>query len=73
MACEGLEVKDGEHCLIAGDAEAFAEQLVRCLQDAGLRKQLEVAGGELVRDRYSVQTAAAKFDSLYAELLGRKS
>ena len=73
VACEGLDVRDGEHALVADDAEGFAAQLVACLQDRKLRQRLELGGGQLVRERYSVQTAVAKFDSIYDDLLGRKS
>jgi glycosyltransferase involved in cell wall biosynthesis len=52
-AAAGLDVRDGEHCLIAGDADAFAEALVRVLGDGA--PTLARNGRELARERYSIQ------------------
>jgi len=68
VACEGLAARDGEHCLTAADTAEFAASLVRCLTDPELRCRLAAAGLELVRERYSVQAAAAGFETIYDEL-----
>jgi glycosyltransferase involved in cell wall biosynthesis len=52
-AAAGLEVRDGEHCLIAGDGETFAAALIRALSE-GL-PELGVNGRELVAKRYSIE------------------
>ena len=52
-AAAGLRLRDGEHCLIADDAHAFAAALVRVLRDGA--PDLARAGRELVRERYSIE------------------
>jgi polysaccharide biosynthesis protein PslH len=52
-ACAGLEVKDGEHCLVAEGGEAFAAALASLLQDGaqGLGHRARV----LALERYSIE------------------
>jgi glycosyltransferase involved in cell wall biosynthesis len=52
-AVVGLEVRDGEHCLIADGAEAFAAALVHVLRDGA--PELARRGRELVVERYSIE------------------
>jgi glycosyltransferase involved in cell wall biosynthesis len=52
-AATGLEVRDGEHCLIADGAEAFAEALVRVLREGA--PELSRRGRELAAERYSIE------------------
>ncbi|HEY4895932.1 MAG TPA: glycosyltransferase family 4 protein, partial [Solirubrobacteraceae bacterium] len=52
-AVAGLEVRDGEHCLVAESPEAFAGALVRVLRDGDA--QLARRGRELVLERYSLE------------------
>lgn len=70
VACEGLAVRPGEHCLVAADAAAFAAALVDCLRDPELRVRLGAAGRRLVEERYSVARAAEAFEAVQRELLG---
>ncbi len=52
-AVAGLAVRDGEHCLIAEGAEAFAAALVGVLRDGA--PDLGRHGRELVAERYSIE------------------
>ncbi len=52
-AVAGLEVCDGEHCLVADGAEAFAEALVRVLRDGA--PEPAHRGRELAAERYSIE------------------
>ncbi len=52
-AATGLEVRDGEHCLIAGDGETFAAALVRVLRDGA--PELGLRGRKLAVERYSIE------------------
>ncbi|HSZ69088.1 MAG TPA: glycosyltransferase family 4 protein [Solirubrobacteraceae bacterium] len=52
-ATAGLPLRDGEHCLIADGADAFAAALVRVLGDGA--PALGERGRELVAERYSVE------------------
>jgi glycosyltransferase involved in cell wall biosynthesis len=53
-AVAGLAVRDGEHCLVADGAEAFAAALVAVLRDHG-SPELGRRGRELVAERYSIE------------------
>jgi glycosyltransferase involved in cell wall biosynthesis len=52
-AAAGLELRDGEHCLIADGADEFAAALVRVLRDGA--PELARAGRKLVLERYSIE------------------
>ena len=52
-AVGGLAVRDGEHCLVADGAEAFAAALVRVLRDGA--SELAHRGRELAAERYSIE------------------
>jgi glycosyltransferase involved in cell wall biosynthesis len=52
-ATAGLEVRDGEHCLIAQDGESFAAAIVRVLRDGA--PELGRRGRELAAERYSIE------------------
>jgi len=56
-ATSGLALRDGEHCLIAGDAPAFAAALVRVLSQGA--PELARNGRELVERRYSIETLSS--------------
>lgn len=53
-AVAGLEVRDGEHCLVADGAAEFATTLVAVLRDGG-SPELGRRGRELVAERYSIE------------------
>lgn len=52
-ACAGLTVRDGEHCVVAPDAESFAAGLVDVLRNG--RPELAEHARELVRAEYSIE------------------
>jgi glycosyltransferase involved in cell wall biosynthesis len=52
-AAAGLEVRDGEHCLIAEGGESFAAALIRVLRDGA--PELARNGRRLAEERYSIE------------------
>ena len=56
IGCEGIDVVDGIHALVADDARSFAAACVRALTDAELRRSLEANGEALWDDRYRWST-----------------
>lgn len=52
-AAAGLDVRDGEHCLLADGAEAYAEALTRVLRDGA--PGLGERGRVLAAERYSIE------------------
>jgi glycosyltransferase involved in cell wall biosynthesis len=59
-AANGLEVIDGEHCLIADGAPAFAQALVRALR--GEAVELGRRGRALAQERYSIEALSRLLD-----------
>jgi glycosyltransferase involved in cell wall biosynthesis len=64
---------DGKTAVLVreGDVEALATALAELLGDRIRRQQLGDAGRELARSQLSWERAAARFESIYAEALGR--
>jgi glycosyltransferase involved in cell wall biosynthesis len=56
-AAAGLEVRDGEHCLIAPDGDAFAAALIRVLGEGA--SELGRRGRLLAEHSYSIATLSA--------------
>lgn len=56
-AAAGLDVRDGEDCLIADGADAFAAALARLLADGD--PELGARGRALAAERYSIETLSA--------------
>ena len=52
VGCEGIDVVDGVHALVADDAADFAAACVRLAGDGELRQRLADAGHELFAGRY---------------------
>ena len=61
VGAEGLPVRDGEDLLIADGPEAFADAVVRVLQDVDLARWLGRNAGTVVRERFGWERASARF------------
>jgi glycosyltransferase involved in cell wall biosynthesis len=66
---EGLEVKDGQHLLLADTAETFAAQVVRLLNSAGLREDLARNGSQLAAQRYDWSQIEQHFNACVESLI----
>jgi glycosyltransferase involved in cell wall biosynthesis len=70
LGCEGIDVEHGRHLLIADDPEAFAAAVVRVMGDPDLRRELGLAGRELVERRYGWAAAGALLEAFHSQLVG---
>jgi polysaccharide biosynthesis protein PslH len=61
---EGLDVKHGQHLLIADDPQEFAQAVIRLLSDLELRNRLAENGLQLVEEKYNWATNIVKFLNL---------
>ena len=68
LGCEGVAVQDGEHLLIADDAESFASEVLRLFADRRLGAALGRAGRALAERRYSWDLAAERLDALHRRI-----
>jgi len=65
IGCEGLEVVDGEHLMVADDSKRFAEQIVKLLTDRELRARIAARAREFVVASYDWDAIANRLmDSL---------
>jgi glycosyltransferase involved in cell wall biosynthesis len=62
-AASGLEVRDGEHCLIADGPEAFAEALIGALREGA--PDLGRRARALTQERYSIQALSELLSPSY--------
>jgi glycosyltransferase involved in cell wall biosynthesis len=53
LGCEGLDVRSGEHLLVADNPGEFAHAVIRLLRDDARRARLGAAGRALVERQYS--------------------
>lgn len=70
IGCEGLEVADGKHLLIADTPDQFAEKTLLLLADEGLRQRIAAQARELVVTRYDWDIIARRLMQVYAEVAG---
>jgi hypothetical protein len=69
IGCEGLEVIDGEHLLIADTHEQFAEKTVRLLRDRQLYQYISANGRRLVEAHYGWDKIAERLMEVYAKMV----
>jgi sugar transferase (PEP-CTERM/EpsH1 system associated) len=69
-ALGGIEACDGEHLLVAKDAESFAEQVIRLLKDRGLQHHLAQNARQLVEENYTWERTVKMLESVYCHAGG---
>jgi glycosyltransferase involved in cell wall biosynthesis len=69
IGCEGLNVINGKHLLIADDPKDFSDSVVKLLSDLMLRDKLGKNGREHVEKYYSWESIAAKFEQEYSNVI----
>jgi glycosyltransferase involved in cell wall biosynthesis len=71
LGCEGLDVVDGEHLLIADTPEQFAEKTLCLLRDGQLYQDIVANGRKLVEARYSWDQIAERLMDVYEKMVAR--
>lgn len=71
LGAEGLDVRDGEHLLIADSAEDFAQAITKVLDNPDLAAKLSQNGRKLVCDRYSWDVVGNQLLDVYRHDLSR--
>lgn len=67
-SCRSLRVKDGVHLLVAEEDQAFADAVLRLLEDRQLAQNVGWAGRQFVVQNYSWMEAAKNLSALYHEI-----
>jgi glycosyltransferase involved in cell wall biosynthesis len=70
LACGDLSVKSGEELLIGRDAKEFAEQVVRLLRDAELRRRMAVRARQFVEEKYDWEIVSQKMENVMENIAG---
>jgi glycosyltransferase involved in cell wall biosynthesis len=68
-ACSALEVKDGEHLLVANDPPALARQVLRLLDDASLWQKISKNGRRYVEEKHDWQAIVERLERIYQEVI----
>jgi glycosyltransferase involved in cell wall biosynthesis len=69
LGAEGLEVTAGEHLLIADDPMAFAEAILRILDEPELGGRLSTSGHSFLRRSYALENVRAEIRAILDHLL----
>ena len=72
LGCEGIEVRDGEHLLMEDDPQAFAQAVVRLMEDRELSARLGTAGRALVEQNYSWESIVQAMQQFHLQLLQKR-
>ncbi len=64
IGAEGIQLRDGENILLAGDAASFAAATVRVLADPALNQRLRSQGRRWVEQTYAWQVVYPQVDAL---------
>jgi glycosyltransferase involved in cell wall biosynthesis len=73
LGAGGIDVTPGENILIADDADAFAEHVIRCMEDDALAQRIGAAARTLATTRYDSNALARQLLAFYEELLRKAS
>ncbi|MCX7839987.1 MAG: glycosyltransferase [Anaerolineae bacterium] len=65
QAVSALQVVDGEHLLLSRDAESFAHQILRLLDDTSLRERLGKAGRTFVEANHDWGKIVERLEEIY--------
>lgn len=61
---EGLDIRDGEHLLLADRPEDFAAAILQLLNKPQLRAKLSIQGYNLLEEKYSLKAVGAQYQRL---------
>jgi glycosyltransferase involved in cell wall biosynthesis len=70
VGCEGLELADGSHLLVADGAAPFAEATLRLLEDAALRERLANAGRDQAERLYDWRVLGDRLEKVLLDVVG---
>jgi glycosyltransferase involved in cell wall biosynthesis len=69
IGCEGLDVVDGDHILIADEPNKFAEKVIQLIENKTLREHIKQNARCLIEDRYDWDQLANNLIQVYSSML----
>lgn len=73
VGCEGIDVADGEHCLMADEPQAFADAVLSLWASPQRGEALAKAGQALVTKHYDWNVIGDRLEAIYQSSLVRKA
>jgi glycosyltransferase involved in cell wall biosynthesis len=73
LGAGGIDVTPGQNILIADDADAFAEHVIRCMEDDALAQRIGAAARTLATTRYDSNAIARRLLTFYEGLVRNAS
>ncbi len=68
IGCEGIDVQNGKHLLVADEPREFAEAVVEIMQNDDLAASLARNGRRLVEEKYDWKIVYKKFTEVYDKI-----
>ena len=68
LGCEGIDVANGEHLIVADDPRTFADGVLRLLDDRAFGERLANCGYDVVHRLYRWESVVAHLEAFYASL-----
>jgi glycosyltransferase involved in cell wall biosynthesis len=69
LAIQALQVKDGEHLLVADDSQQFAAAVTSLLKNKNLQKQLSVNARNYVHEHHNWNAIGQKLEAVYTRMV----
>lgn len=69
IAIQALQVKDGEHVLVADEPQQFAEAVACLMTDKNLRKRLSINARNYIQEHHDWRSIGQKLEAVYETLL----
>jgi glycosyltransferase involved in cell wall biosynthesis len=69
LGCEGIDVRNDEHLLVADEPAHFAEAVLRIMADPSCGRALAANGHAVVHERYQWKAVVEQIDAFYQDLL----
>lgn len=69
VACEGINVDNGNNVIFANDVSEYTAQIKRLVEDSAYRKQIGLAARSLVEREYSYSSIGKKLSQLFEEIV----
>lgn len=73
VGSRGLDAVEGEHILVADDAESYARQVIAILRDPSLRERIGQNGRQFVESRYDWQVIVRRREEIFEQALARRA
>jgi glycosyltransferase involved in cell wall biosynthesis len=73
LGAEGIDVRDGRELLVADDPAAFADAVLRLMNEPKLAAEMGASARRVAEERYAWTSAADKLDGLLCDLVGERA